>query len=351
MARGNDDCPVVEVKRRGLPIVRFGAIIACGCLIATLSVTGCRGKPEPGLPSAGAPASSATELDSLKTRGQEQFEAGEYNDAFVAFKQAYDMAPDDYGVLLGLAQTNAKLRNEVEALDWVNLALAQRPEAVEPMELKGRLFLRLGRMRDATAMLERTTQKHPEYTLGWLNLAAAYSIQKNWPKAVEAAKKAIESAPDDGTPHFALGDIYIEQNERKLAEEQYRAALRIDSQHALAYMRLAQLYIGKNDVTKAELEQARNWATTSDNLEPGDGNAASAAAWALFKMGEKLEAAKEMNKVALDHPQNYRIWYRLGKILDDMGEKESAARAFETAAKFAPRIRTTTQPGNTMEEE
>jgi len=116
-------------------------------------------------------------------------------------------------------------------------------------------------------------------------------------------------------------------------------------------MRLAQLYIGRKGVTKAELEQARKWAAKSDSLEPGDGNAASAAAWARFKLGEKLDAAKEMNKVALDHPQNYRIWYRLGKILEDMGEKEKAERAFKPAAKFAPRIRTRTGPGDAAEKE
>ena len=332
-------------------MMRLAAIVACGCIIVTLSVTGCRGKPETAPPGDGAAAPLVKTLDELKARAHAQYEAAEYNDAFVTFSQAHAMDSDDYDVLLGLAQTNAKLRNEVEALDWVNLTLGQRPEAVEPMELKGRLFLRLGRIKDATAMLKRTMQKHPEYTLGWLNLAAAYSIQKDWPKAVEAAKKAIESDPDDGTPHFALGDIYIEQNERKLAEEQYRVAIRIDPQHALAYMRLAQLYIGKKGVTRAELSQAREWAHTSDTLEPGDGNAASAAAWALFKMGEKLNAAKEMNKVALDHPQNYRIWYRLGKILEDMGEKEDAERAFKTAAKFAPRVRTVAGQGNPAEEE
>lgn len=332
-------------------MMRLAAIVACGCIIVTLSVTGCQGKPETAPPGDGAAALSAKTLDELKARAHAQYEAAEYNDAFVTFSQAHAMDSDDYDVLLGLAETNAKLRNEVEALDWVNLALGQRPEAVEPMELKGRLFLRLGRIEDATTMLKRTMQKHPEYTLGWLNLAAAYSIQKDWPKAIEAAKKAIESDPDDGTPHFALGDIYIEQNERKLAEEQYRAAVRIDPQHALAYMRLAQLYIRKEGVTRAELSQAREWAHMSDTLEPGDGNAASAAAWALFKMGEKLNAAKEMNKVAMDHPQNYRIWYRLGKIFEDMGEKENAKRAFETAAKFAPRVRTVTGQGNPVEEE
>ena len=331
--------------------MRLAAIVACGCIIASLSVTGCRGKPGTTSSDDGLSASSAETLEGLKAEAEAQFEAAEFNDAFVTFKRAHSIDCDDYDVLLGLARTNAKLRNEVEALDWVNLALGQRPEAVEPMELKGRLFLRLGRIRDATTMLERTMQKHPEYTLGWLNLAAAYSIQKEWPKAVEVAKKAIESNPEDGTPHFALGDIYIEQNERKLAEEQYRAAIRIDPEHALAHMRLAQLYIGKKGVTKAELEQAREWAAISDSLEPGDGNAASAAAWALFKLGEKLDAAKEMNKVALDHPQNYRIWYRLGKILEDMGETEKAEQAFKTAAKFAPRIRTTAGQGDAVEKE
>ncbi len=316
-------------------------VVLSSVLLVFAGISGCRGPSESASAdvSASVGATQAEQAALLKQRGQAHLEAGEYNDAFVAFKRASQLVNDDYDIAWGMAQANAKLGNEVGALDSVNLALGLRPESAEAMELQGRVFLRLGRTGDAIRVLKRTVEKHPDHTLAWLNLSAAYRASGDIDKAVQAARGASKADPESATPHFALGDIYLRDDKLDLAEQQYRAAIRKDPEHAASYMRLADLYI----VQKKDLNQARTWALKSDSIEPGDGTAASAAAWVLFLQDRKFEAANEVAEAAEDHPQNYLIWMRLGEILEAMGEDERADKARRTAAQFAPRVRSLIQ--------
>jgi len=271
----------------------------------------------------------------LKAKGKEFLDAEQYNDAYATLKRASGLVKDDYDVAWGMAQASASLRNDVEALDWVDMALRAKPDSADAMELRGRLYLRMGRTDDGIATLRRTVKEHPEHTLAWLNLSAAYRVGGDRQKALEAAKAASNSDPKDATPHLAMGDLYAEGQQFDAAEKQYRLAMQKNPKEAWAYLRLVDIYIRQ----KKNLDQARKWALQADQLEAGDGTAASAAAWVLFLQGEKAEAVTEMAKAAEDHPQNYHIWMRLGVILEDMGEKEKAQKAYKTAAQFAPRAR------------
>ncbi len=303
-----------------LPASRF---VLLGLLTAVLIAGGCR---------PGAQLSPEQQLEELKATAAAARDAGKLNDAFVAYKQAAQLAADDFDVTYGLAEVNTRLRNEIEALDWVNAALRLRPEDRDALELKGRLYVRLQRLPDAIRVLEQTVKNHPDHTLAWLNLAAAYHSSGRTADAVSAAKQAIASAPDKAITHFALGDIHYSRGEFANAESEYRIAVEKDPDQARAYLRLADLYIQQ----RKDLKQAREWAVRSDELYPGDGTAASAAAWALYLLDEKEDALSEMARAAADHPQNYKLWIRLGQILEDMGAEEQAKQAYQNAARFAP---------------
>ncbi len=272
-------------------------------------------------------------LAQLKAQGAEYLEAGRYNDAYVAYKQASQITSDDYEVTWGMARTNSRLGNKVEALDWVDLSLGLKPDSAEAMELKGRLYLMMGRVADATAILEQTVKTHPEYVLGWLNLSAAYNLQGKSEKAIEAIKSVLASKPDDPVPYFAMGDICARKKNYADAEAYYKKAIQKDAKYAQAYLRLADVYITQHK----NLEKARELALKADELKPGDGTAASAAAWVLYLQDEKQDAIREMIRAGSDHPQNYAIWMRLGKMLEEEGDQKRAEQAYKTAAQFAPR--------------
>lgn len=318
---------------RASSCTRQSFAIAILLLMVVGTLTGCRPTDAVDRSRSDADRNDSTQGDAFKALGLQQLEAGNYNDAYVAFKHAAALTGDDYDIAWGMAQVNSKLGDDIEALDWINQALSLQPESVEVLELKGRTLLRLARFTEAIGVLERTVQTHPDNTVAWLNLSAAYDATKQPDKSMDAARSAIKSAPDAPTPYFAMGDIYLQREQLAEAEKQYRLALEKDTGHAASYLRLAALYIRQNK----DLDQARTWAIKSEELDPGDGSAASAAAWVLFLQDRKVEAVKEMAKAAEAHPQNYHIWMRLGHILDDMGDKEMAQQAFDTGARFAPR--------------
>ena len=294
-------------------ILVLGALVVCGC------------RP-------GAVQNPEQQLAELKATAAAAREAQRYNDAYIAYKQAAELAPDDFDVAYGLAETNTRLRNEVEAIDWVNTALRLQPDNQDALELKGRLYLSVGRLPEAIGVLEQVVAKHPDHTLAWLNLSAAYHSSGRAQDALAAVLRAVKSAPDRAVPHFALGDLYYSRGDLAKAESEYREAIARDDKHAGAYLRLADLYIKQ----KKDLKQAREWALRSNELYPGDGNAGERAATALFMLDEREEAVNELAAVAEDHPQNYRLWMRLGNMYEDLGDTERARAAYGFAAKFAP---------------
>jgi tetratricopeptide (TPR) repeat protein len=277
--------------------------------------------------------SETSQSNEIKVQGLQHLEAGNYNDAYVLLREAATVLVDDYEVAWGLARTNSKLGDDIETLDWVNRALELAPDSTEASELKGRTLLRLARFREAIEVLDGVVRAHPDYLVAWLNLSAAYNAIDDMEKAVEAARSATKHSPDSPAAFFALGDLYLQQNRLADGEQQYHIAIEKDPDHALSYLRLASVYIRRNQ----DLDQARSWAIKSDELDSGDGSAASTAAWVLFLQDRKVEAAKEMAKTAEAHPQNYQIWLRLGRILEDLGDKEKAQEAFDTGVRFAPR--------------
>lgn len=292
-------------------------------------VAGCT----PGADDAADGGETAKIAQELKKEAGDLLESEKYHDAFVKYREASEYAPNDFDIHYGLALTNAKLHDEVGALDNVERALELNPDSVEALELQGRLRLKLQRYEAAIKSLQKAVRLKPDYTLAWLNLSSAYKLNGQIGAARNAAEKANETDPESASPHFALGEIYLGEQKLNEAITQYKKAIQKDEQHALAYLRLADIYISQ----QRNLPQARKWAQKSAEIDGGDGTAAMVAAHVLYLQDEKANAAQELAKAAEDYPQNYRIWTRLGSILKELGHDEQADAAFRNAEKFMPR--------------
>ena len=106
-----------------------------------------------------------------------------------------------------------------------------------------------------------------DYTPARNNLGNAYAANKEWKKAIEQYKIAIEDLLY-GTPHFPysnLGLVYYETREYELAEKYYYKALKLEPGFDRALYGLGKTYVAMGRVPEAivKLEKAAEVAPES----------------------------------------------------------------------------------------
>ena len=154
----------------------------------------------------------------LRQLGAIFLEQGQLIQAYPLLKQAANQQPDDPELQLKLGQAALALRQLTEARDLAQQALGKRPG-------------------DETAL----------FLL--VNTAAAPDEIKETQTLVERLR---EKDQDRASYRVALGLLELRQNNEALAEDEFKAALKMDPKSSGAYSALGLLYWTRNDVKAAD---------------------------------------------------------------------------------------------------
>ena len=107
-----------------------------------------------------------------------------------------------------------------EALDGLESILAQDPDHLEALLLKGVLWAELGHSAEAETLFLELTELRPDLPEPYNNLAAMYGAAGKYEQAVALLKLALRTHPSYGTVYENLTKIY-----GKLASQAYDRAL------------------------------------------------------------------------------------------------------------------------------
>jgi len=110
------------------------------------------------------------------------------------------------------------------AIDRINIFIAANPKNAQGLFLKGVLLTEQGSRDEAIKVFTETTEKFPNLSEPYNNLAVLYSDQGQFDKAKIALETAIKNHPNYAAAHENLGDVYIH-----LAAESYAKALQLDA--------------------------------------------------------------------------------------------------------------------------
>jgi tetratricopeptide (TPR) repeat protein len=255
-----------------------------------------------------------------------------YNDAYRAYRRAAELDPSSYEALVGLAQTNLKLQNPTEGLDWLLRAKKLKPSDPELKDLEARLLLINGNFDKSIAAFEAAVRMNPKRVTTWLNLASAYALMNRPLDAVRTAREAVKADPLDSAPQFALGRHLERAKDLAGAETAYRKALSLDAGNPAVMTSLARLLVKQN----RRLEEARQIAIKASQLQADRVDAAVTAAWVLHLQGDDRKCANELIKLVNASPQNPEAWQKLSTVLTNLGKTVEAAKAADMAKRFIP---------------
>lgn len=195
------------------------------------------------------------------------------------------------------------------------------------------LYLWKRRAPEAAAHFEAALREDPQYASAWVGLAGALAAQAVYghatpgsvfPRAKEAAQRAVALAPDLAAARAAVAHVLVQyEHSYREGEQEYLRALSLDPSDANTWMRLAlvRAMLGRLDDALVDMTRARS-------LEPMTLSYPANLAFLLYLMRDYAAAERELRHVlALDASLDPARAI-LGRVLLELDDAEGAIREF-----------------------
>lgn len=153
-----------------------------------------------------------------------------------------------------------------------------------------------GRYSDAAEAYEKAASLDPSNPVPYKNLGITYVFMKRYRDAIEPFKKAVALKPDSPEYHYNLARAYQLAKNYPKAVNLYRETVGLDPNHAVAYMRLGELY-GREE---ERLPEAIEMLKKSISLDPDLSEAHYSLAVAYFgvkNFAESWNSLKEAQRL------------------------------------------------------
>ena len=182
---------------------------------------------------------------------------------------------------------------------------------------------------EAVPLLERVLQQAPEMPIANMQYGMAQARLRNYAKALEPLKKAVQLLPDNGMGHYELGLALYQNGDLKGAAPEFEAAVARAPRWADARFSLASVYARIDRVPEA-LEQLN----TTLELAPDHYQANLLRGRILSLQGDPVGALPNLQRAAELQPQSREAhlflaenYAKLGRPLDAERERAAAEKA------------------------
>jgi serine/threonine protein kinase/tetratricopeptide (TPR) repeat protein len=232
-------------------------------------------------------------------------------------------------------QTASKLRPRLSDQEQqrVQKSYSTDPEALD-LYMRGRFLWSKRTTTDIRAALEtfeKAIDRDPDFALAWAGIAdvhivlptydPAVAARDSYPKAREAARRALQLDPEMAEAHAALAGVLFEHEWNMAgAESEFRRAIELKPGYAPARYWFSD-FLGAT----GRMEEALVQADAAREADPLSMNAVSQRAFALVFMNRPEEALREADKAAQLDPNAGRLmWIRGWAYLQQVKLAESA---------------------------
>ena len=213
----------------------------------------------------------------------------------------------------------SKSESYLLAVESLKKAIKIDPSRPEAHRLLGHIYLLyLAKTTEAIEFLQIAIKLDPNNPSAHQMLGIAYFRRNQYPEAIQALRRAIESNPKVSPdypyhPYYDLGMVYLKQAKFDDAITCFERALELDPDQIRAYYSLGNAYIRQGSVQKGA-ELIRKY----QSLKP------------YMNLVSQLEIALQQN------PNNPERWHQLGRTHAQYGRFEKAITPLEQSIKLSP---------------
>ena len=175
-------------------------------------------------------------------------------EAVAALRQAIELAPGHYDLLLALSQAHQLCAQTGEALACAIAATESQPDSPFGWLLRGRLEAALGADPAAETSLRRALALMPALDEAWHYLAETLQRQRRWDEAAQAYRQAMRSQPGE---IMNIGLCAEQAGHLEAARDAFRRMCALHPQRRDCLARLAQVEAMLCDFEASAISSAR----------------------------------------------------------------------------------------------
>ena len=239
---------------------------------------------------------------------------------------------DDPRVSLGLAQTYARQQQAGKAVEVLSEALKKNPNSVELHQNLASIAASSGQYDLAIREFQELLRSNPKSTLLYLRLGEMYAAKNDDAQAIATYRKARELSPGDEAPTVVLAQALAADGQPEAAIAEYRKFLSSHPDSPNALNNLAFLLCD----TGRSLDEALKLAQRARQAAPKDALFADTVGYVYLKKGMLDTARRTFETLVRNYPTSSTFHYHLGMALFEMGDKEGARRELDHALAQHP---------------
>lgn len=291
-------------------------------------------------------------------------QAGQGHLAEQRLTDALAKTPDALGLRYALGKIYITQRKAAQVLELTEKAPAHQANDPSILELRGAAQLQMGKPALAVKSLEAATQARPNSASGYVQLALAYELLNDLPRANQALQAAVKVDPGSRPARFAQARLMVKNGKieeaqallKKLNTEDPNDSSVIELRGDLSMMQnrpkeaitLYKTALAKRETNFLTVRTAASQIKAADR----DGGIATLQAWlkrfpedfyvrnalaeALLGLAQPKEASVHLAKLAEQQPNNIVVINNLAWALLETGAIDSAWTQAQRAYKLAP---------------
>jgi Flp pilus assembly protein TadD len=158
-------------------------------------------------------------------------------------------------------------------------------------------------------------------------LVGVYQEKKDYPSAIELAKRMVSLEPRNDKFHFTLGALYDEAKEKELGAAEMSKAIVINPSNAPALNYLGYTYAESGQ----RLDEAEKLIKRALKIEPEDGFYVDSLGWVYYQRGQYRKAVSELERAVNLTGNDPTITEHLGDAYEKVGKVRDARHEYEDA--------------------
>ena len=247
----------------------------------------------------------------------------QFAEALPHARKAVELYKENQYFWLELAKTEESNQNWKQAIEALEQLMKRFPNSDFYERAIAQIYYRSGDYKKAIKALEKAEKQVGPSIEITQTLQSLYLKQNRLEKAIEIGKKCIVDLPNDPEPRYNFVQLLINNNKVEEAEAELLKIVELFPEFPLAHLKLAELYVAKKDLLKADLEIESAFRSSLLPIE----DKINVVARYLRGMNseEDLQKAEKLTDLIIKtHPEDARAMLIKGDILNKQNKKKEA---------------------------